>query len=211
MRSLKRNSWPKDELGNLKKPKRYSDFLPDLIENFGHYCCYCEWPVRKLDVEHVIPKSKRPELECEWTNLLLACPTCNRDYKKNKNDSRDSYVWPDEDDTFAMYRYQPDGQVVINESISAADKVRAENTLTLLNLNPVNDCNDDLCVKRREIWDIASALLDDYEQGLIKTDRIVHNAVANGYWSIWMTVFHPHPEITSKLAAAFPGTLPKYN
>jgi len=58
-------------------------------------CCYCEaeqWIINS-DVEHFRPKGKVDESEnhlgywwlaYEWDNLLIACGTCNRSYKKSK-------------------------------------------------------------------------------------------------------------------------------
>jgi hypothetical protein len=44
-------------------------------------CVYCESRVSHVspgDVEHIIPKSVRPELVVEWLNLTHACTVCNR-------------------------------------------------------------------------------------------------------------------------------------
>ncbi len=205
MRSLKRNPRPKVANGNLKQPKNYKDFLPDLKVNFGNYCCYCEVHCRSVDIEHVAPKSLEPMHACDWDNLLLACPKCNRDYKKNRNASRANYVWPDTSDTFSKYEYHADGSMTANSG-----DVDAQNTIDLMHLNPVNETNDELCIMRREQWQIATDFLKDYEHEKLGIDRIVRNVKANGYWSVWMTVFKAHPEVTQKIADAFPGTLPKY-
>lgn len=59
-------------------------------------CCYCECRLdRYADIEHFRPKKEYVGtdgvkhvpgyywLTCDWDNLLLSCPTCNRSYKKN--------------------------------------------------------------------------------------------------------------------------------
>lgn len=51
-----------------------------IIDETHGKCAYCESKVRHVthgDIEHIIPKSKRPELWFEWANLTLACPKCN--------------------------------------------------------------------------------------------------------------------------------------
>lgn len=211
MRSLQRNPWSKNSDGTPKAPVEYKSFLPDLKANFGGYCCYCETRVRKPDIEHVAPKSLNPSQACDWNNLLLACPICNRDYKKNKNPSRNDYVWPDIDDTFDMYEYQGDGSMLVNQS--SPKRNDAQNTINLMHLNAPIGKNDEIRTIRTEQWYIASELLEDYKNGAKTTkqiERIVKNVVANGYWSVWMTVFKDYPEVTQKIADAFPGTLPKY-
>lgn len=210
MRSLQRNPWPQNSDGSKKTPADYRTFLPDLKTNFGGYCCYCETRVRKLDVEHVAPKSLNPQQICDWNNLLLACPTCNRDYKKNKNPSRNDYVWPDIDDTFNMYEYHGDGSISVNQTLSPQKQNDAQNTIGLMNLNATIGKNDEIRTIRLEQWYVASDLLDGYKQKKISIDCIVKNVVANGYWSVWMTVFKDYPEVTQKITDAFPGTLPKY-
>ncbi len=43
-------------------------------------CAYCESKILHVafgDVEHIVPKSKKPELTFIWANLTLACDRCN--------------------------------------------------------------------------------------------------------------------------------------
>lgn len=46
-------------------------------------CNYCE-NNEATDVEHVYPKDHFPESAFDWDNYLLACRTCNTDYKSNR-------------------------------------------------------------------------------------------------------------------------------
>lgn len=205
MRSLQRKPWPKDQQGCTKSPSpsNYKAFLVDLEDNFGQYCCYCER--RELvDVEHVVPQSSAPLLVCNWHNLLLACPKCNRDYKKDKNSGRAGYIWPDTSDSFDLYEYHADGSVSEKKSVHPRTQAEVKKTIELFHLN------GKLRNLRCEQWDIASDDLKDYKNGTRTVERIVKNVVANGYWSVWMTVFKDYPEVTQKIADAFSGTLPKY-
>lgn len=211
MRSLKRNSWPVDKNGMKIQYTNYGSFYPHLIKNFGVYCCYCECEIRKEDVEHVAPKSRNPQLVCDWNNLLLACPNCNRDYKKNINPTRQGYVWPDIDDTFDIFEYCVDGSMLVKSSINSPQKENAEQTIALMNLNPKNSRKDSICEIRKRKWLAAKDILDCYEKnGAPAIESIVNLAVSGGYWSVWMSVFKNHPEVTKKISDAFPGTLPKY-
>jgi hypothetical protein len=65
--------------------------LSALYSLYKMKCAYCEEERRKLDVEHYRPKNRVTEedghngyywLCYEWTNLILACKDCNRDWKK---------------------------------------------------------------------------------------------------------------------------------
>jgi uncharacterized protein (TIGR02646 family) len=61
-----------------KKPSdaRWREFQPGLSDVFFSLCAYCETECRG-HVDHFRPKSRDPELVYEWTNWVLACPTCN--------------------------------------------------------------------------------------------------------------------------------------
>jgi len=68
-------------------PKKYSNYRrykPVLKKEFYGRCIYCRKPTLPTDdpssfhVEHYRPKSKFPNLECEYTNLYYSCAACNR-------------------------------------------------------------------------------------------------------------------------------------
>lgn len=59
---------------------RHSGIKKDLVFNSYDKCIYCETKISHAqygDVEHIVPKSKRPDLVVEWTNLALVCKVCN--------------------------------------------------------------------------------------------------------------------------------------
>lgn len=58
-----------------------------LIDIFDEKCAFCECNTAMgaaYDVEHYRPKATYFWLAYEWTNLLLACQICNREYKKDQ-------------------------------------------------------------------------------------------------------------------------------
>jgi uncharacterized protein (TIGR02646 family) len=65
--------------GEGKKPTddHWRKFQPDLSDVFSAICGYCERSC-KGQVDHFRPKSRDPELVYEWSNWILACPTCNQ-------------------------------------------------------------------------------------------------------------------------------------
>lgn len=53
-------------------------------ETYGK-CAYCESKIKHVaygDIEHIFPKTNRPDLYVEWDNLTLACEQCNRSGKR---------------------------------------------------------------------------------------------------------------------------------
>ncbi len=78
----------------VQSPERFGDYRhykPFLRQEFGWRCVYCCLPdCRREDsfgVDHYRPRSRFPELECEYSNLFYACSACNR---------RKGAFWPDE-------------------------------------------------------------------------------------------------------------------
>ncbi|WP_240843815.1 HNH endonuclease [Acidaminobacter sp. JC074] len=89
--------WTQEYLNLIKEDKeipkvirnRYSqpEIKEQLIIETHGKCAYCESKLRHVssgDIEHIEPKNKdaRPDLYIEWTNLTLACESCNRKGKK---------------------------------------------------------------------------------------------------------------------------------
>lgn len=193
-----------DRPPNPRVVPNYRHFLPDLIRAFGPFCSYCEHQTHGLDVEHVTPKSKDPALELAWDNLLLGCPRCNRDFKKNHNDDRAGYLWPDElPDTSMQFVYGPTGKIDVAEKVAADIAERAQRTITLCGLDRLDARQD-----REGAFRLATRQRKLFDQGRIVPEDIAEVARERGYWSIWMTVFVDVPAVRTALLdpANFPGT-----
>lgn len=82
MQSLHKNIPIHSALG--VKCKSMSEFKPYLRSDFGERCAYCgdldsiAGSSRNFQVDHFAPKSKFPDLEFEYNNLMYSCPYCNR-------------------------------------------------------------------------------------------------------------------------------------
>ena len=64
--------------------KSYRAYKPQLRENFRKRCGYCDGPDAYVGgqggshIDHFAPKTKFPDLENSYENLVYACPFCNR-------------------------------------------------------------------------------------------------------------------------------------
>ena len=82
MQPLRKNIPTHSVLG--VKCRSMSEFKPHLRLDFGERCAYCgdgdsiAGSTRNFQVDHFAPKSKFPDLEFEYGNLMYACPYCNR-------------------------------------------------------------------------------------------------------------------------------------
>jgi uncharacterized protein (TIGR02646 family) len=87
---LSRNAakWTKDLLAakaidakaEVKSKWSHADIKDALKHETMGKCAYCESKPLHVsfgDVEHICPKSSKPELAYEWSNLTLACEVCN--------------------------------------------------------------------------------------------------------------------------------------
>lgn len=74
------------ESGKDRRHYAHPEVRDALRQETHRKCAYCESHMEHVSpshVEHIVPKSRRPELVCEWVNLTLACSVCNtnkRDY-----------------------------------------------------------------------------------------------------------------------------------
>ena len=207
MRRVDRGPWPLDDENNPKRFHPYNrakakEAKDDLIDRLGEYCSYCERP-GDLHVEHVVPKSHRPDLEAKWANFLLACENCNG-IKGNKNHSRNGYIWPDQDDTEAAFSYLADGIVRVRDDLPEPVRTGAKKLFELVGLGR-HLPKDPRWRKRRAAWGRAEWARQRVEEGA-DVDWVIQLAQARGFWSIWMTVFADNPQVCNRLKQIFPGT-----
>ncbi|TKI05690.1 HNH endonuclease [Martelella alba] len=182
----------------------YKSYLSSLLTAYGNYCSYCE-RMDKVDVEHVVPKSHARHLEVDWHNLLLGCPRCNRDFKKNRNTSRVGYVWPDEDNTYTLLKYHADGRVEPAAGLPRPLQKRVLATLNLVCLDDSTKVQKPLCLGRRTAFQIAEMVKQNYLAGN-QTLEEIKDFVRAGHWSVWYTVFRDIPEVMRALAELHPNT-----
>lgn len=219
---IKEESPQKDDFDN------YRDAFPELRGRIGPYCSYCERRIPTgLAIEHIQAKKYKDgngeypykHLVGKWSNFLLACVNCNST-KGNKNVTLDNVFLPDRDNTFQAFLYESDGSIKINPDISPSSKELAKASLELTGLNKTtrtfHDSNGDLVALDR-VQDRAAAhlmamdALQDWELNptLELMKAIVRNAQSEGFFSVWMTVFHGYEDIKLEFIRAFPGTSAK--
>ncbi|MBG6027568.1 HNH endonuclease [Proteus mirabilis] len=183
---------------------QYKSYLSYLIDAYGNYCSYCE-RTDKVDVEHIVPTSHNADLELEWSNLILGCPRCNRDFKRNKNESRAGYIWPDTHNTYNLLQYHTDGRVEPISNLPEALKSQVQNTLDLVCLDDSGQPQKPLCLGRRNAFQMANIIKDNYIRENQTLDEVCIFAKGN-YWSVWYTVFYSIPEVKTALENLLPNT-----
>lgn len=84
-----------------KVKKRYSqpEIKEQLMKETNGKCAYCESKFTHIcpgDIEHILPKNKEahPELYVTWSNLTMACESCNRSGKKSYNNDAEPLLNP---------------------------------------------------------------------------------------------------------------------
>ncbi|MEU7782775.1 HNH endonuclease [Amycolatopsis sp. NPDC049159] len=67
-------------------PWKHEEIRAALRSETDSRCAYCESEINSVtydQIEHILPKSRFPDLVVDWNNLTLVCPRCNnlkRDY-----------------------------------------------------------------------------------------------------------------------------------
>jgi len=79
--SANKQRWT-DEFKSGIDRRRYAhnDIKQALRTDAHEKCAYCESRVEHVswpNVEHIVPKSREPDLVCDWDNLTIACEVCN--------------------------------------------------------------------------------------------------------------------------------------
>jgi uncharacterized protein (TIGR02646 family) len=198
----------------------YTDAKPFLVSRLGRYCSYCERRVAtNLAVEHIQPKGLMAYklLQGCWDNFLLGCVNCNST-KKDKNVVLSEVLLPDRDNTEIAYDYLADGRIKVSAAVPAACRVQASRLLKLVGLDkPISIALDengkqvalDRVAQRMDLWGIALEVKQDVDAhpGNDAVRRAaVRTAAAEGFFSIWMTVFAGDAEMRNRLIDGFAGT-----
>ncbi|QEP43018.1 HNH endonuclease [Ectothiorhodospiraceae bacterium BW-2] len=215
MRPVTRGDGPVDKQGHHIQFSEYANARGELINRIGEYCSYCEMHLdTSLAVEHVQPKHPPGATQVDqtralnWNNFLLACTNCNAT-KGNTDVDLSEYLWPDRDNTFRALKYSEGG--VVSPAMDGDLKQKAINTIGLTGLDKTpNDhkASDRRWLNRKEAWDIAvrsSKRLANNDNNDFR-EQIVDTALANGFWSVWITVFKEDADMLRRFLEAFPGT-----
>jgi uncharacterized protein (TIGR02646 family) len=208
---------PVDRGGAPQVFSDYADAKPFLVSRLGDYCSYCERPIKtNLAVEHVLPKSRHPNLELDWANFLLGCVNCNST-KGRKPVDRTKCLLPDQDNTSLAYHYKQSGQVVSRSALADEIREKAEALLALTGLNKFPTTFPDgvqfeaaleRWQQRSLAWSTAEMSLQAFESEdtVHVADLIVTLARSTGFFSVWLRVFGDHPAMRVRFIEAFPGT-----
>lgn len=159
-----KTKWTKEYLSALKKEipmtntirNRYKrkEIKEALIKETSGKCAYCESKLLHIsygDIEHILPKSKYPELYVEWTNLTLSCELCNRNGKNDYYDKENPLLNPYIDNPYEhLLAYGP---IMMNHNGSHKGDI----SIKILNLNRTS-----LIEKRKERIENINLLVNKY-------------------------------------------------
>lgn len=197
---------------------RYQDAIGDLEDRLGRYCSYCErrLPI-SLAVEHVVPKSIDKARETDWNNFLLGCTNCNS--VKGKKPTNDiDFFWPDRDNTLLALAYKQGGLVEAQNALGAELRQKAENLIDLVGLDrhpgqppEKRPTGRDLrYMDREEVWKLAVLKREALARNNNEDFRtaVADIAKAEGFFSVWMSVFEDDPDMRRRFVSALDGTAP---
>lgn len=111
-----------------------------LYEMQQHRCAYCEGDLRidKRHIEHFRQKARDPKVTFLWANLFGSCnrlDNCGKFKDELPPYDPADLIKPDEEDPEHFFLFVSDGSVAVREGLSAMDKIRAQETIRIFNLN----------------------------------------------------------------------------
>jgi len=122
-------------------PETRRALVKKMLEEQGRLCAYTmrcigvSTDARDYHIEHIRPRSRCPELQIEYKNMLLCAPGGGCDWGARCKDEADvdeaNFVSPLNETCETRFEYRRDGFVRASEENDAA----AASTLNLLNLN----------------------------------------------------------------------------
>jgi uncharacterized protein (TIGR02646 family) len=166
MRTITRNLHPPACLAGQPPGQDWGTFMQtDCHRRVGeslrteqhHVCCYCETPITAEDchIEHMAPRSASPGHDYNYQNLAASCgggkiEHCGRfkdDRHHNPACCYDAVLFclPHDTPTCYLFRYLPNGDIVVAPDLDAADQKKAEYMIRYLGL-----CCPSLTGRRRK-------------------------------------------------------------
>lgn len=160
-------------------------------------CYLCEQLTRQnYDIEHLKPKSKYPNLEFDWQNLLLICPNCN----KKKSSGFENLINPISENIEEIIEHRIDYSTKNYPVVfqSEYDSLNVKETINLLNklfngVNKLRDCRTESLFKdlnsrlntfTKLLLEYQFSRSDEKKQTIIDYLKIDKEYLAFKYWII---------------------------
>lgn len=120
-------------------PDHKAEIRTHLQQLQGLCCAYCESSLEQgQHVEHFRPRDRFPTLTFAWSNLFWSCDCVDHcgHYKDTSAAAYnpDDLIDPAVDDPERFFRFYSDGQIRVRSEITDAERLRATETLRVLNL-----------------------------------------------------------------------------
>lgn len=109
----------------------------------GLRCAYCEAGIDHQDrhIEHFVQKGRDPTKTFAWSNLFGSCnrdDSCGRFKDGNGRPYRDQdLIKPDAEDPETYLVFEPHGSVRPRSGLTAADTIKASETIRIFNLDGI--------------------------------------------------------------------------
>jgi hypothetical protein len=203
------------EAGDHVEYKPWRKAKPDLINEIGSYCSYCEKKVNRsaLHIEHIFGKKVRnnagdliyDNLQFRWDNFLLACCNCNS-VKDNKDVHLTNPYLPHLNNLVHFIEIVEGGHIQIKNGVEGDNLTRTKAFIDLVGLDREPSHSqysngDDRWENRLEAKDLAERYFVKYTAVPKQTDieTIINLAAAKGYFSIWYYQFLGYNEVVEAL------------
>lgn len=176
--------------------RTYQKAMGALVSNFGRVCAYCEAPISgAIPVEHKAAKSGSGSL-CDWSNLLIACVSCNT-YKGTQIldwDPEQQVFWND-----FYYDYNTSHtEIFVDVRVDSKNAPAAEAFIQKLHLNDRGGINPskEMAVVGVSVLPRRRAIVRRLAKALSKANvpptEMVEYAYSTGFWTLWVETLIKH-------------------
>lgn len=193
----------------------WTDAKPDLVEELGGFCSYCEKCNTRSSfaVEHIFGKDCKDaagnliydDLKYRWDNFLLGCVNCNS-VKGDQDITLLNPYMPHGHNLLHYIEVITGGLVQIKAGVAGIDRIRTQTFIDLVGLDrvpghPRYSTKDDRWDNRLRAYDIAERQLEKYNRPHPVTDieTIVDLARTTGYFAVWYNLFKGIDEVINAL------------
>jgi uncharacterized protein (TIGR02646 family) len=127
-------------------------------------CMYCE-DSAATDIDHFVPRARAPELAFIWENYLLACSTCNSNYKRSEypraGDGGRLLLDPTRDEPAEHLAFSP----TTGRYVHIGNSRMAQESIRVFGMNRVV-----LTKGRRDAWELLQVAIEAYAKTLEEGD-----------------------------------------
>ena len=151
---------------------KQKDIRIELDKIYNNKCAYCESRVEELHVEHFRPKSIYYWLSYSWDNLMLCCPSCNKqknnEFEVEKRIAINDIAITDFHNLNSKYEKYENSKLINPEQEDCSDKVFFTKEGEIYSSDEKVDTTISVCkLNRKKLIEFRKPIYDTFEKEIL--------------------------------------------